>query len=276
MTEKVDAAGKRQVHGGKPNGRGTSEMPPLVVPLQLGGARLLTGDVVDVELRGEKVVAVASPGQLPPPAVGDRLELSDYLLVPAPAEPHAHLDKALTAAHVSNPSKDLPYAVVLQTTPILALVPLFGFWFGFGFASRVLVCVLIAVFPLIANTLFGLRSVDRGQLEMFRLHDAGRRARLWKLQLPAALPAMFAGLRISAGLSVIGAIVGDFFFKQGEPGIGLLIDVYRSRLQTEQMFAAVLCASFFGIFVFWFFGYLARRVVGSWHESARHHTVSLD
>ncbi|AHH97348.1 ABC transporter permease [Kutzneria viridogrisea] len=160
-----------------------------------------------------------------------------------------------------------PYAVVLQTIPILALVPLFGFWFGFGLPSRILVCVLIALFPLIANTLHGLRSAERVHHDLFTLYGAGRLTRLWKLQLPGALPSIFTGLRVSAGLSVVGAVVGDFFFKQGEPGIGMLIDLYRANLQSEQMFAAVLLASGFGVLVFWAFGLLARRVAGSWHES---------
>ena len=162
-----------------------------------------------------------------------------------------------------------PYAVILQTIPILALVPVFGFWFGFGLTSRVLVCVLISLFPIVANTLFGLRSVNREHHDLFTLHGANRLTRLRKLQFPAALPSIFTGLRISAGLSVIGAIVGDFFFKQGQPGIGILIDLYRSRLQSEQLFAAVILSSMLGIVVFWFFGFLARQVVGSWHESAR-------
>ena len=67
---------------------------------------------------------------------------------------------------------------------------------------------------------------------------------------------------------MIGAIVGDFFFRQGAPGIGILIDRYQSRLQSEQMVAAILLSSLLGIVVFWFFGFLAQRVVGSWHESA--------
>ncbi len=159
-----------------------------------------------------------------------------------------------------------PYAVVLQTIPILALVPLLGFWFGFGIVSRVLVCVLIALFPIIANTLFGLQSVDRDHHDLFALHHARRLTRLRKLELPAALPAILTGLRISAGLSVIGAIVGDFFFGQGQPGIGMLIDVYRARLQSEQLFAAVILSSLLGVTVFWAFGLLARRIV-SWHES---------
>jgi NitT/TauT family transport system permease protein len=160
-----------------------------------------------------------------------------------------------------------PYAVITQTVPILACVPVFGFWFGFGFFSRVLVCVIIALFPIIANTLFGLQSVQREHHDLFTLHGAGRLTRLWKLQLPAALPSVFTGLRIAAGLAVIGAIVGDFFFKQGDPGIGILIDRYQSRLQSEQMVAAIILSSLLGIVVFWLFGFLARRVVGSWHES---------
>ncbi len=162
-----------------------------------------------------------------------------------------------------------PYAVLTQTIPILAMVPLFGFWFGFGYFSRVLVVILFAVFPITANTLFGLRSVTQEHHDLFTLHGASRLTRLWKLEFPAALPAIFTGLRISAGLAVIGAIVGDEFFKQGEPGIGVLIDLYRTRLQSEQMFAAIILSSLLGVIVFWFFGFLARRVIGSWHESAR-------
>jgi NitT/TauT family transport system permease protein len=161
-----------------------------------------------------------------------------------------------------------PYAVLTQTIPILAMVPVFGFWFGFGSFSRVLVVVLFCIFPVVANTLFGLQSVQREHHDLFTLHGAARPTRLWKLQFPAALPSIFTGLRIAAGLAVIGAIVGDFFFKQGDPGIGILIDRYQSRLQSEQMVAAIILSSLLGIVVFWLFGFLARRVVGSWHGSA--------
>jgi NitT/TauT family transport system permease protein len=159
-----------------------------------------------------------------------------------------------------------PYAVVLQTIPVLALVPLFGFWFGFGLFSRVLVCVLIALFPILANTLFGLRSVHVGHRDLFALHRAGRLTRLVKLEMPAALPSFFTGLRISAGLAVIGAEVGYFFFTQGQPGVGRLIELYQQRLQAELMFGDVLLASLLGLTVFWLFGFLAHRVVGPWHE----------
>ncbi|WP_084532184.1 ABC transporter permease [Nocardia miyunensis] len=163
-----------------------------------------------------------------------------------------------------------PYAVIMQCIPILALVPLIGFWFGFGFISRVFVCVLIALFPIVSNTLFGLKSVDKGLRELFALRTTSRWTVLRKLEFPAAMPAIFAGLRISAGLSVVGAIVGDFFFKQGDPGIGILLDNYRSRLQAPQLFAAILLASALGVVVFVLFGWLGRRIVGAWYDDARH------
>jgi NitT/TauT family transport system permease protein len=160
-----------------------------------------------------------------------------------------------------------PYAVVLQTVPILALVPLVGFLIGFNFPSRVLVCVLIALFPVITNTLFGLVSVDSGQHDLFTLHGASRWTRLLKLQLPAAMPSIFTGFRIAAGASVIGAVVGDFFFKQGQAGIGVLIDLYSNQLQSEKLYAAVIMSSLLGVVMFVAVGLINQRVVGPWHES---------
>ncbi len=162
-----------------------------------------------------------------------------------------------------------PWAVVLQTIPVLALVPLIGFWFGYGFGSRVLVCVLIAVFPIITSTLFGLQSADRNLRDLFRVRTASRWATITKLLLPGALPAMTTGWRTSAGMSVTGAIVGDFFFRQGQAGIGRLLDGYTQRLMPEQLFAGVFLTSAFGLLVFWAFGLLTKLLIGAWHESAR-------
>lgn len=162
-----------------------------------------------------------------------------------------------------------PWAVVLQTIPILAIVPLIGFWLGYGFWSRTTVCVLIALFPIITNTLFGIQSVDSGHHDLFTLRRVGRWRRLIRLELPSALPAIFTGLRISAGLSVIGAIVGDFFFRRGHTGIGSLIDSYTRHLSSGPLFAAIIISSLFGLVVFWVFGLAARLVVGPWHESGR-------
>lgn len=159
-----------------------------------------------------------------------------------------------------------PYAVLLQCVPILALVPLIGFWFEFGYFSRVIVCVLISLFPMVSNTLFGLQSVDRGQLELFKLQKASAPVVLFKLRFPAALPAIFAGMRISAGLAVVGAIVADFFFRQGDPGIGILLSNYTSRLQGPPLFAAIITAAVLGFVIFWVFGRLRTLVVGRWYD----------
>ncbi len=157
-----------------------------------------------------------------------------------------------------------PWAVASQTVPILALVPMIGFWFGFGVTARVIVCFIIALFPIIINSLTGLLSADRGLHSLFTLHSASRRTRAVRLQIPSALPHIFTGLRTAAGLSVIGAIVGDFFFGRGEPGLGLLLDKYASRLQSEELFSTVFVACLLGIVVFWGFGLVGRRTVGNW------------
>jgi NitT/TauT family transport system permease protein len=153
-----------------------------------------------------------------------------------------------------------PYAIVLQTIPILAVVPLLGYWFGFDFRSRVVVCVLVSLFPLITNTLYGLRSVDPAQHDLFTLMGASRVQRLLHLQLPAALPAIVTGCKIAAGLAVIGSIVADFFFRQGEPGIGRLIDIYRQRLATEQLMTALFLSSLLGLLLFGVFEVLAHAL----------------
>ncbi|MCH1489691.1 MAG: ABC transporter permease [Ilumatobacteraceae bacterium] len=161
-----------------------------------------------------------------------------------------------------------PYMVMLQAIPILAIVPLIGFWWGYGTTSRIAVCVIISLFPIIVNTLFGLQSAERGLHDLFTLHHASRLTRLRKLMFPAARPAIFAGLRISAGLSVIGAIVGDYFFGQGAVGIGQLLKRYSSRLEGEELLAAVIMSSALGVVVFLFFGWLQNIAIGKWHESS--------
>ncbi|WOF23908.1 ABC transporter permease [Microbacterium betulae] len=162
-----------------------------------------------------------------------------------------------------------PYAVILQCIPILALVPLIGFWFGYGLPARVIVCVLISLFPLVSNTLFGLQSVDRSQRELFQLQRAGRWTTLWKLQLPQALPAMFVGLRTSAGLSIVGAIVGDYFFRRGTPGLGSLMSTYTSRLLAPELYASVVVAALLGVAIFVAFGLLSRLAVGRWYDATK-------
>ncbi|MGQ0847541.1 MAG: ABC transporter permease [Actinomycetota bacterium] len=162
-----------------------------------------------------------------------------------------------------------PWAVVLQTIPVLALVPLIGIWFGRGFVGRVIVCVLIALFPIITNSLFGLQSADEGLHDLLTLHGADRATRFRKLELRAAVPAMFTGFRISAGLSVIGAIVGEFFFvRGGQSGLGNLLDLYRGQLETSRLLTALFLSSMLGILVFWGFTWIGNFLIRSWHETA--------
>jgi NitT/TauT family transport system permease protein len=162
-----------------------------------------------------------------------------------------------------------PYLVAMQAIPILALVPIIGSIFGFEIPSRIFVCVLISLFPIVSNTLFGLLSAERGQHDLFTLHHVSRWTRLRKLQLPNAMPTIFTGFRIAAGLSVIGAIVGEIFFKRGDKGVGILLDSYRSRAQFPQMYGALILAAALGIAVFIIFGWLNNLVVGRWYETTR-------
>lgn len=162
-----------------------------------------------------------------------------------------------------------PYAVILQTIPILAIVPLIGVWFGYEFRARVVVTVMIALFPMVSNTLFGLQSVDRSLHELFQLQKAPRGTVLAKLMFPAALPAIFVGLRTSAGLAVVGAIVGDFFFQRGTPGLGSLLQVYTRVLNTPALFAAIFVASLLGVLVFGLFGVTSKLAVGRWYEPVK-------
>ncbi|CAA0108336.1 Riboflavin transport system permease protein RibX [Mycolicibacterium vanbaalenii] len=162
-----------------------------------------------------------------------------------------------------------PYAVIVQTLPIVAIVPLVGLWLGFNFQSRVIVCVVMSLFPIITNTLFGLKSADPGLHDLATLHRASRWTRLRTIAFPNALPAMFTGIRIAGGLSVIGAIVSDFFFRQGYPGIGRLLDIYRANLNYEGLLAAIFASSSLGIVVFWFIGWLGQRVTGAWTGTSR-------
>ena len=162
-----------------------------------------------------------------------------------------------------------PYMVTLQAIPILAVVPLISFWFGTGPTSRIVVCVMISLFPIIVNTLFGLQSVSPQMRDLFKITHSSRWTTLRRLEFPAALPAIFTGLRISAGMAVVGAIVADFFFRRGQSGIGLAIDTYRNLLDGEMLYGAIILASLLGLAAFWLFGLLSRLVVGKWYQPDR-------
>jgi NitT/TauT family transport system permease protein len=162
-----------------------------------------------------------------------------------------------------------PYAVLLQTVPVVAIAPLIVLWFGYNELSVVVISFIMALFPIVNNTLLGLRSTPRVLVELFTLHNGSRVTAFWKLRLPNALPSIFAGLRISAGLSVIGAIVGEFIIGSGnaQGGLGVQIVFAQGRMYTALLFAEVIAATLLGFLFFLGVSSLGHKFLKHWHES---------
>ena len=163
-----------------------------------------------------------------------------------------------------------PYAVLLQTVPIVAVAPLIVLWFGYNELSVIIISATVALFPIIHNTLLGLQSTSRNLVELFAMHRAGRVRSFLKLRLPAALPNIMAGLRISAGLSVIGAIIGEFIIGSGnnQGGMGVQIIFAQGRMFTALLFAEVIAATLLGFLFFSIVSFISTLLLRSWHESA--------
>jgi NitT/TauT family transport system permease protein len=140
-----------------------------------------------------------------------------------------------------------PYAIFFQIVPIIAIAPLLVIWFGYSWRAVVAAAFVVSIFPVIASTLAGLQSVHPALRELFRLYGAGRIARLFKLELPSALPFVLSGFRIAAGLAVIGAIVGEFV---AGGGIGNQVLSAMRGQKTDVVFAAILYASALGFALF--------------------------
>ena len=164
-----------------------------------------------------------------------------------------------------------PYAVLLQTVPVVAVAPLIVLWFGYNEFSVVVISFIMSLFPIVNNTLLGLRSTPGNLIELFALHTRSRFIGFWKLRLPSALPNIIAGLRISAGLSVIGAIVGEFIIGSGnaQGGLGVQIVFAQGRMYTALLFAEVIAATLLGFLFFALVSALGNWLLKNWHESAR-------
>jgi NitT/TauT family transport system permease protein len=162
-----------------------------------------------------------------------------------------------------------PYMVFFQTVPIVAVAPLLVIWFGFGFRPVAASAFVASVFPVVANTLAGFLSVEPNLRDLFRLYGASRAATLMKLSFPAALPNIVTGLRIAAGLSVIGAIVGEFVTGILTSGGGLGITIIAAKRQgnVDVIFAAVLFASLLGLAMFGAINLLGYALLRRWHAS---------
>jgi NitT/TauT family transport system permease protein len=160
-----------------------------------------------------------------------------------------------------------PYTVFFQTVPIVAIAPLLVIWAGYGLPTARWSAFIVSVFPVIANALAGLTSTDPALRDLFKLYGAGPVALLLKLRLPAALPNVLTGLRVAGGLSVIGAIVGEFI--GGSGSLGDVIVAALPQQRNAKVFAAVLLASLLGLALFGLTSLASRLALRNWHASER-------
>jgi ABC-type nitrate/sulfonate/bicarbonate transport system permease component len=157
-----------------------------------------------------------------------------------------------------------PLAIMVKVTPIVAIAPLLAVWFGFGLAPKLFIVALIVFFPVMVNAVIGLRSVDPWALQYLRSLDASPWEVLLKLRLPSALPYLFAAFKVSIPLSVIGAVVAEWF--SGDQGLGRVIQVANSNVDMPTAFAAVVSLAAMGIGLYLAVAVVERRLL-SWHES---------
>ena len=163
----------------------------------------------------------------------------------------------------------LPYAILLQVTPIVAIAPLIIIWVEDPSLALVICATIVAIFPLISNTTVGLRSVDPNLLDLFRLNRATRWQTLVRLRIPGALPYFFTGLKVASGLALIGAVVAEFVAGTGgtTSGLAYLILLSGIQLNIPRLFAALLLITLTGVALFALVAALARMALRHWHES---------
>jgi NitT/TauT family transport system permease protein len=165
-----------------------------------------------------------------------------------------------------------PYTILLQTVPILAIAPLIIDWMGAGTGSVAVVTFIICLAPIIANTTQGLISVDENLIYLFVMHKATPAQILFKLRLPNSLPNLFTGIRIAAGISVIGGLTGELFAgstRVGEGGLGYAMIYANNQMETSYLFALVLAATALGFTFFFVVTFLEWMALHNWHESKR-------
>ncbi len=169
-----------------------------------------------------------------------------------------------------------PYTILLQTVPIVAIAPLIINWAGAGIFPVMILTFIICLAPIIANTTQGLVSVDENLVHLFLMYKASRAQILFKLRLPNALPSIFTGIRISAGISVIGGITGELFAgstRVGEGGLGYAILYASTQMETSYLFALVFTATVLGFAFFFIVMFLEWLALHNWHESSRPQTA---
>jgi NitT/TauT family transport system permease protein len=152
-----------------------------------------------------------------------------------------------------------PIAIAVKTTPIVAIAPLLVIWLGTGWWSKIVAAILICFFPVLVNTVKGLKAADVEYRELFETLGASRAQEFRKLRVPFCLPYLFSALKISSSLAVVGAIVGEFV--GATKGLGYLIIVSSAHLETPTLFSAIFAAALAGIVMFYAIGWTERRLV---------------
>jgi ABC-type nitrate/sulfonate/bicarbonate transport system permease component len=152
----------------------------------------------------------------------------------------------------------LPYIIVSNAIPIIAIMPLLTIWFGFGVVPKIVICAIISFFPIVTNTTRGLRSADYRVIEFMRSINATPVQVFLKVQLPSALPFIFAGFKIAASLALVGAVVAEFY--SSDRGLGYLIITSATELRTDLLFVAITILAVLGVVSFAVFGRLERWV----------------
>ena len=159
----------------------------------------------------------------------------------------------------------MPLLLISQLVPKVAIAPIILIWFGYGLFPKILIAFLIAFFPIVVNTASGLASVERPLLDLARSLEASRWQVFWKFRIPVALPELFSGMKIAITLAVIGAIIGEFV--GGSAGLGYLILVANSELDTPLAFGALLLLSVGGIILYAFVELIERLAI-PWNKSS--------
>ncbi len=149
-----------------------------------------------------------------------------------------------------------PYIIVSNAIPIIAVIPLLTIWFGFGLAPKIMICAIISFFPIVTNTTRGLKAADRRIIEFMRSINASRWETFYKVQLPSALPFIFAGFKIAASLALVGAVVAEFY--ASDRGLGYLVITSATQLRTDLLFVSIVVLAALGILSFTLFGRLER------------------
>ena len=152
-----------------------------------------------------------------------------------------------------------PIAIAVKTTPIVAIAPLLVIWLGTGWWSKIVAAILICFFPVLVNTVKGLKAADVEYRELFETMGANRSQEFRKLRVPYCLPYLFSALKISSSLAVVGAIVGEFV--GATKGLGYLIIISSAHLETATLFSAIIAAAFAGIAMFYAIGFAERRLI---------------